>query len=133
MFSVISRASTRSQLARRALHNTRVSLSKSSHSTDTYAKDVDSAPPPDEKMHRVDPNSENAQKPYEAPSGQWSQASTKHGAYQHVSDTKPYDVNGRDQRYGGKEDLVKEKGAETSNSGEGPEGQARGGRKPEGK
>ncbi|KAJ7908959.1 hypothetical protein B0H13DRAFT_1715082 [Mycena leptocephala] len=43
-----------------------------SHTTDSYTKEVDSTPAADPQIHRVDPSSENVQKPHEAPSGPWS-------------------------------------------------------------
>ncbi|RDB19895.1 hypothetical protein Hypma_013128 [Hypsizygus marmoreus] len=69
-----------------------------SHTTDTYKKDVDPTPPADSKIHRVDPSSENAQKPQELMSGEWSKAGSKTGEYQTVSTTEPYAAPGEDQR-----------------------------------
>ncbi|KAJ7176228.1 hypothetical protein C8R43DRAFT_556077 [Mycena crocata] len=54
-------------------------LSSRSHTTDTYSKDVDSSPAADSKIHRVDPSSENVQKPHEPPSGKWSAAGVEAG------------------------------------------------------
>lgn len=56
--------------------------SSESHTADSYSKDIDYTPPEDTKIHRVDSSSENAQKPHEAPSGQWSQAGVKTSEYQ---------------------------------------------------
>ncbi|KAF9452996.1 hypothetical protein P691DRAFT_720412 [Macrolepiota fuliginosa MF-IS2] len=42
------------------------------HTTDSYAKDVDTTPASDHLIHRVDASSEVVQKPYEAPAGEWS-------------------------------------------------------------
>ncbi|KAG2147875.1 uncharacterized protein EDB93DRAFT_1145931 [Suillus bovinus] len=103
------------------------------HSAESYFKDVDETAPQDPTIHRVDAASEAVQRPYEAPSGQWSQAGVRTSEYEHVSKDEPYDVpssgqeNEKKLRYGGTE----KPGTETSHSWEGPEGQSRGGRKPE--
>ena len=52
------------------------------HTPDSYSKDVDHTPPSDAKVHRVDPDSDRVQKPYEAPSGEWSRAGVKTEDYQ---------------------------------------------------
>src|ERR1700722_15307114 len=52
------------------------------HTADTYSKDVDSTPPEDPTIHRVDSASESAQKPHEPPSGEFSRAGTKTKEYQ---------------------------------------------------
>jgi hypothetical protein len=106
--------------------------SKPAHSPDSYNKDVDSTPPPDSTIHRVDPTSESVQKPHEAPSGQWSRAGTQTSEYQSADESsQPYAAPGEDRRYGGKELYAKEKGPETSQPDEGPAGKASSGRKPE--
>jgi hypothetical protein len=51
------------------------------HTTDSYAKDVDNTPAPDHQVYRIDPSTENVQKPYEAPSGEWSRAGVKTSEY----------------------------------------------------
>jgi hypothetical protein len=51
------------------------------HTTDSYAKDVDNTPAPDHQVYRMDPATENVQKPYEAPSGEWSRAGVKTSEY----------------------------------------------------
>lgn len=61
------------------------------HSTDSYVKDVDSSPAADSKVHRVDPSSENVQKPYEPPSNSWSEAGVKTNEYR--SDAKKDETN----------------------------------------
>ena len=100
------------------------SNSKSSHSPDSYNKDIDSTPPPDSTIHRVDPTSDSVQKPHEAPSGEWSRAGTRTSEYQSVNKAgQPYVTHGENRRYGG-EDMSK--------PGEGPEGRGSGG-KPEGR
>jgi len=120
--------------SRHLLHTSSPLLSTKTHTTDSYAKDVDSTPASDSKVHRVDPNSDHVQKPYEAPSGPWSragvQAGVPTGEYQTVSKTQPYAAPGEDRRYGGKEPY---KGKETSHPGGGPEGKESSGRKPEGR
>lgn len=111
----------------------KASKSNTPHTTDSYSKDVDQNPPSDSTIHRVDPQSESVQKPHEPPSGEYSQAGTQTSEYQSVSHTQPYEVPGKDTRYGGKERLGKDKGPETSHPGDGPEGKEAGGRKPEGR
>ncbi|KAJ7177233.1 hypothetical protein C8R43DRAFT_1118241 [Mycena crocata] len=56
-----------------------VPSSSRSHTTDSYSKEVDSSPAADSKIHRVDPSSENVQKPHEPPSGRWSAAGVEAG------------------------------------------------------
>lgn len=51
------------------------------HTADSYAKDVDDTPAPDHQVYRMDPSNENVQKPYEAPSGEWSRAGVKTSEY----------------------------------------------------
>ena len=55
------------------------------HSADNYSKDVDVNPPDDPSIYRVDSSSDSSQKPYEPPSGKWSQAGIKTKEYEHVS------------------------------------------------
>ncbi|KAG1729594.1 hypothetical protein EDD22DRAFT_929221 [Suillus occidentalis] len=86
------------------------------HNADTYFKDVDETAPSDPTIHRVDATSEAVQRPYEAPSGEWSQAGVRTREYEH-----PYDRSGAGAGAG----------SSTSGRGEGPEGQSKGGRKPE--
>lgn len=75
------------------------------HTSDTYSKEVDATPPSDHTVHRVDPDSDNVQKPHEPPSG-YSRAGVKTEEYSSVD-------------YGGKAPLgAKEKGA-TSTKGSG--------------
>jgi hypothetical protein len=73
-------------LPRRTLTNSRTLLSSqkqgTSHSSDTYAKEYDSSPSSDSKIHRVDSESENVQRPLEPPSGKWSEAGVRHTDYQ---------------------------------------------------
>ncbi|KAI0068530.1 hypothetical protein BV25DRAFT_1817380 [Artomyces pyxidatus] len=108
------------------------------HTAESYFKDVDSVPPEDSTVHRVDSSSDAVQRPYEPPSGEWSQAGVKTEEYRSVDKHEPYETKSDGQgdeklRYGGKETYSAEKGQETSQSGEGPEGKSAGGRKPEGK
>ncbi|KAJ7023551.1 hypothetical protein C8F04DRAFT_1240085 [Mycena alexandri] len=128
-----------------------------SHTTDSYGKEVDSSPAADPKIHRVDPSSENVQKPHEPPSGQWSATGVDAGVknaqgkketegekktgmkeYSTMSGEKPYAAPGSGQRYGGKEGYEADKGGNpnetsTSTQGQGPQGSESGGRKPEGR
>lgn len=140
--------------ARRLAASSSTSTASRWHSTDSYSKDVDSSPADDPTVHRVDPSSENVQKPHEAPSGRWSATGVEAGVdnaqgkkkegekatgmkeYSTMSGEKPYHAPGEDQRYGGKAPYEQEKGKnprETSGSHEGPEGSESGGRKPEGR
>ncbi|KAJ3575819.1 hypothetical protein NP233_g838 [Leucocoprinus birnbaumii] len=49
------------------------------HTPDSYAKEVDYTPAPDHRIYRVDPLSENVQKPYEAPSSDFSRTGAAAG------------------------------------------------------
>lgn len=103
------------------------------HTTDSYAKDIDDTPAPDHQVHRIDPSSENVQKPYEAPSGEWSRAGVKTSEYTSVNKSdQPYTTNepkGEKPRYGGRSSWAADKGEETSHPGEGPTGTDAGGRR----
>ncbi|KAI0321973.1 hypothetical protein OF83DRAFT_1039821, partial [Amylostereum chailletii] len=106
-------------------------------SADSYFKDVDAEPPLDPTVHRVDSASDAVQRPYEAPSGQYSQAGVETDEYRSVDKAQPYDVpenghGGEKLRYGGKEKYGVEKKAETSDASEGPDRKGAEGRKPEG-
>ncbi|KAF9235223.1 hypothetical protein BU15DRAFT_51603 [Melanogaster broomeanus] len=106
------------------------------HSAENYFKDVDETPPQDPSIYRVDAASEAAQRPYEPPSCQWSEAGMKTEEYRNVSKDEPYDVPNSPEtklRYGGTKKYAEDKGPETSKRGEGPEGTERFGRKPEGR
>lgn len=131
------------------------STAQLSHSTDSYSKEVDPTPAADSKIHRVDPSSENVQKPHEAPSGPWSATGVDAGVknaqgkkdgeektgmkeYKTMSGEKPYNAPVEDERYGGKTNYQQEKGqnpreTSTSTKQQGPEGSESGGRKPEGR
>ena len=85
------------------------------HTPDSYSKDVDHTPPNDKKVHRVDPNSECVQKPYEAPSGEWSRAGVKAEEYRAVEEKRAYAPKGGEStRYGVRKKLTEDKGTETS-------------------
>ena len=139
MRKYLSTLSRTTHFSRRLLHSSSPLFNATgTHTTDSYAKDVDSTPASDSKVHRVDPNSDHVQKPYEAPSGPWSRAGVQAGVqtpgeYQAASKTQPYAAPGEDRRDGGKEQYADEKGPETSHPGDGPEGKESGGRKPEGR
>ncbi|KAJ7463190.1 hypothetical protein FB451DRAFT_463552 [Mycena latifolia] len=121
--------------------------SYSTHTSDSYSKDVDSSPPSDSKIHRVDPSSENVQKPHEPPSGKWSatgvdagvknaqgkrdgEAATGMKEYKTMSGEPGYKAPGEEQHDGKPRNPL---GSGTSASGEGPAGSESGGRKPEGR
>ena len=101
------------------------------HTSDTYAKDVDTAPVEDSSVHRVDPESDVVQKPHEPPSGEYSRAGTQTDEYRHVEGEKqPYSPKDGDKgRYGSRNSWAEEKGPETAHPGDGPEGKSSGGRK----
>jgi hypothetical protein len=105
---------------------------KGSHSADHYFKDVDTNPPPDPTIHRVDAGSENTQRPHEPPSGQWSQAGIRTTEYQNVDKNEPYDAPGKDKSaktgYGGVKDS-RDKAGRTGTSDEGPNARDASGRK----
>ncbi|KAJ7262483.1 hypothetical protein C8J57DRAFT_1133971 [Mycena rebaudengoi] len=123
-----------------------------SHTTDSYSKEVDSSPATDSKIHRVDPSSENVQKPHEPPSGPWSTTGVEaaHGSkgdgekatgmkeYSTMSEKNPYHAPAENERYGGKKHYQEDKGKNPQESSrsveaEGPQGSESGGRKPEGR
>ncbi|KAJ6623659.1 hypothetical protein B0H10DRAFT_2009090 [Mycena sp. CBHHK59/15] len=128
-----------------------------SHTTDTYSKEVDSTPAPDPKIHRVDPSSENVQKPHEPPSGPWSATGVEAGVknaqgqakgngekktgikeYSTMSGENPYQAPAQNERYGGKTQYQEENGHNPQESNrsvekDGPQGSESGGRKPEGR
>jgi len=88
----------RAVVASPGLHTTRSVhctsfVARPPHTADTYSKDYDSTPPADAKIHRVDPNSENVQKPHEKPSGKWSEAGVKRDEYESKSKTEPFNGN----------------------------------------
>lgn len=100
------------------------------HTPDSYSKDIDHTPPSDKKVHRVDPDSDSVQKPYEAPSGKWSLAGVKTDEYRTVDEKHPYaPIGGESARYGARKSLTEDKGAETSKSDDGPNGKSSLGRR----
>lgn len=110
----ISRNIRISTLLRRSLYITtpRFESKPDPHSADHYFKDVDENPPPDSTVHRVDAASEAVQRPYEAPSGKWSEAGTQTSEYQTVN--KGYDVKKDEEkqlRYGGVDKTAKRTGS----------------------
>jgi hypothetical protein len=52
------------------------------HTPDSYSKDVDVTPPTDPTTHRVDAASEAVQRPHEPPSGEFSRAGTRTKDYE---------------------------------------------------
>lgn len=119
----------RAQLVRYPITNslttttTTIAGVRHSHTPDSYSKEVDHTPPSDEKIHRVDPESDLVQKPYEVPSGEWSRAGIKTDEYRNVEGEKqPYaPKGGENSRYGAGKTLAEDKGPETSKSDEGPD------------
>jgi len=116
----------------RPFYSSRIISSNKSHSADHYSKDVDTNPPSDPTMHRVDAGSENAQRPHEPPSGKWSQAGTQTNEYRTVDKEEPYDVPGKNKGaktgYGAVKDS-REKASRTGTSDDGPDAKDAGGRK----
>lgn len=111
--------------------------SNDGHSADSYFKDVDSTPPTDSTVHRVDSSSDTVQRPYEPPSGEYSQAGVQTEEYRSTEKSdKPYDAAGggeNEARYGATPHYKDDPDMKTSKSEESPaEGNADG-RKPEGK
>ncbi|PFH47828.1 hypothetical protein AMATHDRAFT_49999 [Amanita thiersii Skay4041] len=104
------------------------------HSTDAYNKDdTDTSPPDDTHLFQVDPTAD-IQTPTTPLSGEWSHAGVKTAEYEHVDkQSQPYAAPGQSQRYGNIDVWAKDKGPEMSHPGQGPEGTAAGGRKPEGR
>lgn len=99
------------------------------HTPDSYSKEVDRTPPNDEKIHRVDPDSDLVQKPYEAPSGEWSRAGVKTDEYRNVGGKRLYaPKGGKSSRHGAGKTLSEDNGHETSKGDEGPDGKSSHGR-----
>ncbi|KDR77940.1 hypothetical protein GALMADRAFT_154983 [Galerina marginata CBS 339.88] len=124
-----TRRQAQSLVSRRSIHIT-PALQSDKHTSDSYSKDVDSEPPSDATVHRVDPDSDRVQKPHEPPSGEWSRAGVQTEEYRHVEGKKePYTPKGGDKgEYGARESWAKDKGPETSGREDGPEGKSSGGR-----
>lgn len=91
-----------------------------SHTPDSYSKEVDYTPARDDKIYRVDPDSDRVQKPYEAPSGEWSRAGVKADEYRNVDKSQPYVPGGGEGPLYARKSLAEDKGTEMSN--EGPDG-----------
>jgi len=108
------------------------SLSKSSatssHTADSYKKDdFDPTPPKDSSIFRVDATKGEVTKNTEPPSGQDTRAGPSTPEYE-TADNNYATKEGQPQlRYGGKEELRKQSGSETSKAGEGPEDGSKGG------
>jgi hypothetical protein len=101
------------------------------HTSDSYNKDVDGTPPPDNTVHRVDPDSDRVQKPYEPPSGEWSRAGVQTEEYRHVEGAnQPYSPKGGNKgRYGSRLNWAEDKSPATSGKDEGPNAGSSKGRK----
>ncbi|KAF5329366.1 hypothetical protein D9619_009459 [Psilocybe cf. subviscida] len=144
--SLASNTKRLTQTTRRSWLHTTASLSAKSHESggskpkhtpDTYSRDVDTSSAPDTSVHRVDPSNNDVQKPHEPPSGEWSRAGVESEEYRHMEGGKdakggkePYaPAGGSKGAYGSKQGWKEEKGPETSNPGEGPEGGSAAGRK----
>lgn len=90
LYSIITRAQTATATTAVGWHVVRQNHNDAHkpHTPDSYSKDVDRSPPGDAKVHRVDPNSDVVQKPYEAPSG-WSRAGVKADEYRSAEPPYP--------------------------------------------
>jgi len=89
------------------------------HTPDTYSKEVDTTPASDKKVNRIDPDTDAVQRPYEPPSGPWSQAGVETEEYRLVESgeggKQPYTLPDSGKgRYGTGGDWPKEKGLDTS-------------------
>lgn len=111
--------------------------SKEGHSAESYFKDVDSTPPVDSTVHRVDSSSEAVQRPYEPPSGQYSQAGVETEEYRSTEKSdQPYDAAAggeNEARYGATPSYKDDPDMKASKQEESPAQGNAGGRKPEGK
>jgi hypothetical protein len=98
-------------------------ISRGKHTIDSYTKDVDSTPPTDPSVHRVDPDSDRVQKPYEPPSGEWSRAGVQTEKYRHVEGAKkPYAPTGGDKgRPKSRQNWAEGKGRQASGKDESPD------------
>lgn len=83
------------QLTSRLIHTSPSSHKADPHSADHYFKDVDTSPPSDSTMHRVDAGVEGAQRPHDPPSGPWSRAGTQTDEYTNVD--KGYSLPGENR------------------------------------
>ncbi|THU76866.1 hypothetical protein K435DRAFT_964779 [Dendrothele bispora CBS 962.96] len=136
---MIPRRALQSISRSRLIHTSTVlrSQPQSKYETDTYAKEDLGVNEPSshiastKQIHKVDPTSDKVQSASGPVSGQWSEAGAQTEEYRHVEkpNGQPYKEPGKGERYGGMKGDTKE----TSKPGEGPEGQAKGGRKPEGR
>jgi len=97
--------------------------SRGKHTTDSYTKEVDSTPAPDKTVHRVDPDSDRVQKPYEPPSGEWSRAGVETEEYRLAKGAKqPYAPKGGDKgRPKSRQNWAEGKGSQTSGKAESPD------------
>lgn len=143
MFNALAPRTTTRLVSVRTLTAARAALAPpppSKHSADSYFKDVDSEPPKDSTVHRVDSASDAVQRPYEPPADRFSQAGVEAAqtGYRTVNEDKPYDSpdDGGEKeklRYGGVEKYPQDGEKRTSGRGEGPSGESAEGRKPEGR
>lgn len=119
MFSVIRARLALSKARPRTSHASAppiTIMSRGKHTTDSYTKDVDSTPPHDSAVHRVDPDSDRVQKPYEPPSGEWSRAGVETEEYRHAKGAKkPHAPKGGDKgRPKSRQNWAEGKGSQTS-------------------
>lgn len=90
----------------RSLHPSGPTQNKDSsdtgHTADSYSKEVDSNPAPDQTIHRVDSSADTTQRPLDPPKHSYSEAGAKAG-YNQTSKEEPYKQEGEEggkHRYG---------------------------------
>ncbi|TFK94880.1 hypothetical protein K466DRAFT_508657 [Polyporus arcularius HHB13444] len=116
----------------------------SKHTAESYFKDIDNSAPSSQKVHQVDSSAtgSDVQRPSEPLTGQWSRAGAQTKEYETTSKTDTYDLKPssgpeKEEKLG----YGNTKGTSASHShdesiskpDEGPEGDNKGGRKPEGR
>ncbi|KAI0650882.1 hypothetical protein C8Q79DRAFT_900710 [Trametes meyenii] len=129
---------------RRAFSTSARRLEDPKHTAESYFKDVDDSPPASTKTHQVDGSGTGSpvQRPNEPMTGEFSRAGPGTKEYQTVSHDGQYDLppdegpeKDQKMRYGNVPQLDSSQSTQkgVSKPGEGPEGAAKGGRKPEGR
>ncbi|CDO70348.1 hypothetical protein BN946_scf184755.g2 [Trametes cinnabarina] len=138
-----SKSSSDSQ-QKRAFSTSARRLEDGKHTAETYFKDVDQSPPSSQKTHQVDSSATGSPviRPNEPATGQFSRAGPDSKEYETVTHDGQYDVppdHGAESeqklRYGNMPKLDGSQSTDqaVSKPGEGPEGDSKGGRKPEGR
>ncbi|KAI0677692.1 hypothetical protein C8Q78DRAFT_959793 [Trametes maxima] len=129
---------------KRAFSTSARRLEEPKHTAESYFKDVDDSPPASTKTHQVDGSGTGSQvqRPNEPMTGEFSRAGPDTKEYQTVSHDGQYDLppdegpeKDQKMRYGNVPQMDSSESTQggVSKPGEGPEGAAKGGRKPEGR